>query len=88
MPLKRTKRRTITDETSLTITGEALIAILKKAGELEDSDNVDDIYVEVPGQAGRQLSLLGDVDLMVTVLEEVSVEETEGEDGEFNVDLE
>jgi len=84
MTLKRTKRRTITETTSVIVTGQDLIALLKRTGEIEKDANVDDIIIDLPGE-GRQLSLIGDVDLNVLLIEEVSVDETEDEG--LDVDL-
>lgn len=66
---ERVTRRVVTDDTVIRVTGDELGALIKQLGAIDDDEELVDIFVQVPGDDGKSfsLSLIGDVDLMVSV---------------------
>jgi hypothetical protein len=66
---ERVTRRVVTDDTVIRVTGDELGELIGQLGAFDDDEELVDIFVQVPGEDGTSfnLSLIGDVDLMVSV---------------------
>ena len=67
---ERVTRRVVKDDTIIRVEGTELGDLIQQLGAIKEDEELVDIFVQVPGSGGVKaynLSLLGDVDLLVSV---------------------